>query len=700
MARNLPRRRLPGFFDDQNPEEIELVIPDDLTELTDEDVQALHDQTVEAFNGLYGDGESLTDEDFEALSELTRGVERLRSELTSRAQAREEQVARATELASRVNGESEPEPQEDDEDEPVAAEEENPEGETEEEETAPEPEPVLASNRPIRVNLSGLRSRQSAPARRVAQPQRMQDLVSAAPDLPGFSNGQGMTWEDIGRAVDARLRGFNETQYRNARLAGREMRQQFGVAVVRRPFEDGLMVQSNDPGHVDEVIRRAVDESRLPGGSLVAAGGWCAPSQVIYDLLEMESRDGLFSLPEIGITRGGIQFTPGPDFASIYNSVGFTYSEAQDEAGSYSGGTNEVQSVSITGSPTGGTFTLTFNGETTQPIPYNATASQVIAAISALSSVPGSGLAGGGGPLPGTPVTVTFGGLLGGLDQPQMTADGSELTGGTDPAVAVSTSTPGVAGSGDKPCYTVPCPDFQERRLNLSGVCLSAGLLQQRGYPEVIARTTRGALIAHDHKVSAAVLNAVVTGSTPVTMTADQVGTTAPLLDAIEMQVEHYRYIHRMARRTTLEAVFPFWVYGAIRSDLARRQGVDLIDVPDSRINAWFTTRGVSAQFVYNWQDLTGAAGSFTAWPSSVSFLLYAAGTWVRGNSDIVSLDTIYDSVNLGQNDYTALFTEEGWLVAKVGHDSRVVTVPVCSTGGTHGGVTIDCDGTDADAEA
>ena len=47
-------------------------------------------------------------------------------------------------------------------------------------------------------------------------------------------------------------------------------------------------------------------------------------------------------------------------------------------------GANEVQTISITGSPTGGTFTLSFAGQTTAPIAYNASAATVVAALQAL----------------------------------------------------------------------------------------------------------------------------------------------------------------------------------------------------------------------------------------------------------------------------------------------------------------------------
>lgn len=106
-------------------------------------------------------------------------------------------------------------------------------------------------------------------------------------------------------------------------------------------------------------------------------------------------------------------------------------------------GTPEVQRVTITGTPTGGTFTLTFGGQTTGPIAYNATAATVQAALEALSNVDPGDIVATGGPLPGTAVTLTFGGRLVG-DQAQLTATGS-LTGGTTPAVTVTTITPGVA---------------------------------------------------------------------------------------------------------------------------------------------------------------------------------------------------------------------------------------------------------------
>lgn len=98
----------------------------------------------------------------------------------------------------------------------------------------------------------------------------------------------------------------------------------------------------------------------------------------------------------------------------------------------------EVQTVSFSGTVSGGTYTLTFNGRTTAPIAYNASAATVQTALRDLPNVGANGVTVTGGPGP-TALVVTFN-LTG--DVPQMTADGSALT-GTTPGVSVATTTPG-----------------------------------------------------------------------------------------------------------------------------------------------------------------------------------------------------------------------------------------------------------------
>lgn len=108
------------------------------------------------------------------------------------------------------------------------------------------------------------------------------------------------------------------------------------------------------------------------------------------------------------------------------------------------GGTSEVQTVTISGSPAGGTFTLTFNGQTTAPIAYNAASTAVQSALVALSNVETGDITVAGSA--GGPYTITFAGQYAGNDMSQISASGS-FTGGTTPSIAVTTTTEGGGGS-------------------------------------------------------------------------------------------------------------------------------------------------------------------------------------------------------------------------------------------------------------
>lgn len=108
------------------------------------------------------------------------------------------------------------------------------------------------------------------------------------------------------------------------------------------------------------------------------------------------------------------------------------------------GGVNAVQSLTSTGTPAGGTFTRTFGGQTTAPIPYNATAAQVQAALQALSTIGVGGVIATGGPFPGAPIALTFAGLNAVQPVALTTGNDSGLTGGSSPATTTATTTTGV----------------------------------------------------------------------------------------------------------------------------------------------------------------------------------------------------------------------------------------------------------------
>lgn len=95
---------------------------------------------------------------------------------------------------------------------------------------------------------------------------------------------------------------------------------------------DPELVASDEQSLV-AAIEHAVDESRLEGGSLVAAGGWCAPSETTYEFLPTLQADNLLSLPEVAISRGGLRFPVEPDFSALYEAGRYQMTEAEAISG-------------------------------------------------------------------------------------------------------------------------------------------------------------------------------------------------------------------------------------------------------------------------------------------------------------------------------------------------------------------------------
>lgn len=102
-------------------------------------------------------------------------------------------------------------------------------------------------------------------------------------------------------------------------------------------------------------------------------------------------------------------------------------------------GLDEIQRVSFNRAPTGGTFTLTYSGQTSGNIAYNAGPGAMVTALEALSNI-GSGEAKVTGPI-GGPWDVRFDGTLGDQELTLMTGSAANLTGGTTPTFTLANQT-------------------------------------------------------------------------------------------------------------------------------------------------------------------------------------------------------------------------------------------------------------------
>ena len=106
-------------------------------------------------------------------------------------------------------------------------------------------------------------------------------------------------------------------------------------------------------------------------------------------------------------------------------------------SGTYRRSGNRVQVVTLTNTPTGGTFTLSYGGQTTSALAYNVSAANMQTAIRALGgSLSGATVTGSAS----GPYTITIG--VAGSAAAPFRADGSALTGAGDQPAAVVAQSP------------------------------------------------------------------------------------------------------------------------------------------------------------------------------------------------------------------------------------------------------------------
>lgn len=245
-----------------------------------------------------------------------------------------------------------------------------------------------------------------------------------------------------------------------------------------------------------------------------------------------------------------------------------------------------------------------------------------------------------------------------------------------------------------KTCIELPCLEMPEARLNADWLCVTASLLQRRAWPESIEAFIAMALAAKAHKTNSRVIAAIVAASgTPVEV-ASCAGADAfsTLYSAVDLAVQDLATRSYMALGPEFEVVLPVWARAQLRAAVMNRRAIEDPVKADEWLQAQFAKLGVTVHFVYGWQDahvtpapagFPGAATPIPALPTTVQFLIYPAGTWVKGTQSVIDLDTIYDSTLLASNQYTAIFIEDGWLVLQTCPYSRVYNVDInpCACG-------------------
>lgn len=539
-------------------------LPEDITQLSDEELESNLAAAVRSFKSL-STTTTVTASTLPNLRELRASIAKLKGEQNDRTAAAEEAAAEIDQLSAEVFGEDEAE-------EAVAEVETETVAETEEAAVEPtaviDPVPaVTASVRRSTLDLSAVRARQGGDRSftRYIQPEQPEGIqIVASVDVPGFRPGQDFQLADVTEGVMRRATGLKTAG------GGTGM-----VASYRLPFAEDLIVKDSSSAPEGSIaVERAIDQRRLDGtrkgmgkGDLVASGGWCAPSETVYDIADIACPDMLWDLPEVQLNRGGLRFfrTPLLDV----DALTWVHTEQDDIAGN------------------------------------------------------------------------------------------------------------------TKPCFVIPCPAPLEVRAEAQGVCLQAGILTQRFFPELIDWYVRNSMVAHEILLKTSAYAKARAAATAVTTTVSFAAFSA-VYAAVALQAADMIERNNLCDSIALEVVFPWWARNMFLADIARQQGVKPGDLDPNVIQAAFSQLGVRVQWARGLApDVPlniGGAVAAVAWPADVEFLIYPSGNFVLGRGPEVNLGVIIDSVTVATNDEKIFSEEAVALIDKMGL-ARRVTVTVCASG-------------------
>jgi hypothetical protein len=296
-------------------------LPEDVTRLSDDELEANLTAAVRSFKAETATN-VVTQNTLPNLRSLKASIEALKDEKAARLTAAEAAAAEIDQLSADVFGEDETTVEA--EAETVVAEAETVTASEVIEPSAVIDPPAVTASARRSLNLSAVRARQSntggSLSRYLPTEEPSGIEIVASVDVPGFRPGEDIDIEQIVEGAMRRATGLKTSG------GGTGM-----VASYRLPFPDALIVKdSSSAPEGSKAVMLAAKQSRLPQQDLVASGGWCAPSETIYDITDIACPDMLWDAPEIQLNRGGLRFfrTPTLDVAALT----WTWTEAQDIA--------------------------------------------------------------------------------------------------------------------------------------------------------------------------------------------------------------------------------------------------------------------------------------------------------------------------------------------------------------------------------
>ncbi len=175
---------------------------------------------------------------------------------------------------------------------------------------------LQGGKRRLNPSLSGARA--NAPS----VPAPSQELaITASVGLPGqFEPGARITdLRAVGDLMEQRAKSMAD---QGGRFSARRSGDPYGgvqIASMKNDWADRFSDTSSTDAVQAYIEKVQGNRTASKFETLVAGGGWCAPSQNRYDFFNIACEGGAIDLPTFGVERGGVNFPVSPSLADTFS---------------------------------------------------------------------------------------------------------------------------------------------------------------------------------------------------------------------------------------------------------------------------------------------------------------------------------------------------------------------------------------------
>lgn len=223
-----------------------------------------------------------------------------------------------------------------------------------------------------------------------------------------------------------------------------------------------------------------------------------------------------------------------------------------------------------------------------------------------------------------------------------------------------------------KPCLTIPCGPEKNADVDAIPVCFCFDNLGARAFPEWIRANTELVLVGQARFAEQVLLSkmyAVAATGASCTGPATAVGAARDFILTVQTAAAAKRWTLRLAENAPLQLLAPAWVRTAIAVDLGlQAPGDNTFVTSASEVDGYFREFGVDP--IWHMDDAPGST-AFTgcAFPGTADWMLFPTGSFLRLDTGELNLGVVRTKEDVQKNKYCE-FTETFETVAYVGPDA------------------------------